>query len=178
MALTTGSNLGLLDNGTAGEQHYTELVKFFRMVDSLVMPHVKSMTTTAPPGSPTEGDTYIVPTGATGAWTGQAGKIARWSSRITTPAWEFLTPKLNWSLAVDDAAFPGQKVRYSGSAWIGDPVFPPTPAGLPQVATGIYGGAGAPNNADGQNGYFYFRSDGAAGSRVYFKSAGAWAAIL
>ena len=29
---------------------------------------VQSITTTAPPGSPTTGDRYIVPAGATGAW--------------------------------------------------------------------------------------------------------------
>ncbi len=38
---------------------------------------VKSTTTTAPPGSPEFGDRYWVPTGGTGAWSGQTG-FASW----------------------------------------------------------------------------------------------------
>lgn len=48
---------------------------------------VISTTTTAPPGSPTDGDTYYVPTGATGAWAGHAGELATWDAEAG--AWEF-----------------------------------------------------------------------------------------
>lgn len=49
---------------------------------------VKSATTTTPPGSPNTTDVYIVAAGATGAWSGQAGKFARWDGA----AWQFLVP--------------------------------------------------------------------------------------
>lgn len=45
------------------------------------------------------------------------------------------------------------------------------------VVSGLRYGAGVPNNADGSNGNFYFRSDGAAGTFIYHKAAGAWTAF-
>jgi hypothetical protein len=41
---------------------------------------VISATTVAPPGSPTIGDAYLIPSGATGAWSGLANRIAQWTS--------------------------------------------------------------------------------------------------
>lgn len=57
---------------------------------------------------------------------------------------------------------------------------PPTPAGLAQTNLKLTGGSGVPNNADGADGDFYFRSDGtAAGNTViYHKQAGAWVALV
>lgn len=118
MALTTGANLGLLDNGTQGEQHYLELMRFYRGVDLLVMPRCKSASTSTPPGSPADGDAYIVPSGASGAWSSNVGKIARWSARLSTPAWEYFTPKEGWEIWVDDAGLNGQRFRYNGIAWV------------------------------------------------------------
>lgn len=46
------------------------------------------------------------------------------------------------------------------------------------VVSGLRYGAGVPNNADGTNGNYYFRSDGGVGTYIYHKVAGAWAAIL
>lgn len=48
-----------------------------------------------------------------------------------------------------------------------------------QTAAGILGGSGVPNNAVGNNGDFYIRSDGTvAGNTVmYHKEAGAWVAL-
>lgn len=57
---------------------------------------------------------------------------------------------------------------------------PGTDGGSAQTAAGLFAGSGAPNNANGQNGDFYFRSDGtAAGNNViYHKEAGAWIALV
>lgn len=55
---------------------------------------------------------------------------------------------------------------------------PTTPAGAAQTNTALYGGSGAPNNANGNNGDFYFRSDGGAGTRIYFKTGGSWTGIV
>lgn len=54
-----------------------------------------------------------------------------------------------------------------------------TPAGAAQSGS-IYQGSGAPSNANGNNGDFYFRTDtpGTANQRIYVKSAGAWVGIL
>ncbi|MRN79850.1 MULTISPECIES: phage tail protein [unclassified Brucella] len=48
---------------------------------------VKSMTLTAPPANPTIWDTYVIPAGATGAWAGQAQKLAEWNGQ----AWNIVT---------------------------------------------------------------------------------------
>lgn len=56
--------------------------------------------------------------------------------------------------------------------------YPPTDAGAIQAASAMRAGTGAPNNANGANGDYYFRSDGGAGTYIYFRAAGAWGAIL
>lgn len=115
MALTSGPNLGLLINGAAGEQHYAEMMRFFRGVDLLVQARVKSASIIAQPGSPADGDAYLVPTGATGGWSGQVGKIARYSSVV--PGWEYITPKKGWQVTVEDVGSFGMTYRYNGTAW-------------------------------------------------------------
>ncbi|MEP7241366.1 MAG: DUF2793 domain-containing protein, partial [Devosia sp.] len=70
------------------------------LLDQLVQPTVKSRTTTAPPGSPAEGDTYIVASGATGGWAGKDAKFAAWLSG----AWSFRTPANGWLAYVVDTA--------------------------------------------------------------------------
>jgi len=57
---------------------------------------------------------------------------------------------------------------------------PTTPAGVAQTAADLYAGSGAPNNTDGSDGDFYFRSDGtkAGNTVIYHKEAGAWVALV
>lgn len=57
-------------------------------------------------------------------------------------------------------------------------VYPGHPIGAFQNNAGLYGGVGAPDNADGSDGDFYFRSDGGAGTSIYHKRAGAWVGIV
>lgn len=56
--------------------------------------------------------------------------------------------------------------------------FPSTPAGAPQTAVAIYAGSGAPNDNDGTDGDYYFRSDGGVLTLLYRKSGGIWGGIL
>lgn len=66
---------------------------------------------TAPPGSPTIGDVYIVGAAATGAWASQDGKIAVYGLSAT---WRFIAPAegmLAW--VRDEDLF----YRHDGSAW-------------------------------------------------------------
>lgn len=57
-------------------------------------------------------------------------------------------------------------------------VNPPKPDGTAQTAVKLTAGTGAPNNADGSNGDFYFRSDGGASTTIYQKRTGAWVGIV
>ena len=47
-----------------------------------------------------------------------------------------------------------------------------------QTASAIYAGTGAPNNANGNNGDFYFRGDGGVLTTIYQRRAGAWVGVV
>ncbi|MDH0366724.1 phage tail protein [Brucella anthropi] len=59
---------------------------------------ILSMSVTAPPASPVAGDVYLVPTGATGAWAGQTGKIAEY----TAAGWGIITPPDGHGVSLPD----------------------------------------------------------------------------
>jgi len=65
---------------------------------------------TAPPGSPSTGDRYIVASPATGAWSTHEDDIAEWDGA----AWEFTTPLEGYTCRVMDE---NNNYQYSGSAW-------------------------------------------------------------
>ena len=53
----------------------------------------------------------------------------------------------------------------------------PTAGAAPGAIIGpLLGGTGVPSNSMGVDGNYYFRYDGGAGTHIYFKTAGAWAA--
>lgn len=76
---------------------------------------VLSKTTTAQPGSPANGDTYIIPASATGVdWAGQDGKIGHYYSG----AWFFYTPIEGQRLWVNNE---NREVVYEEAAWLDAP---------------------------------------------------------
>lgn len=82
-----------------------------RMLDAVVQLSVVDRDLTAPPGSPVDGSRYLVAASPTGAWAGQAAKIAAWQDG----AWAFLTPRAGWLVWVADEA---RLLSFNGSAWI------------------------------------------------------------
>ena len=64
-----------------------------------------------PPGSPSEGDRYIVATGGTDAWAGHDGDIAEWNGA----SWDFTTPNKGFACMVEDET---RNYTYNGSAWV------------------------------------------------------------
>lgn len=169
--LTTGPNLGVLDNGEYGEQNYAELLRLFRAIDTLVQAHVKSATLATPPTTPSEGDTYIVPAGATGAWAGKDTQLARWTARsaAVTPQWEFFVPKRNWLVGVDDSGANGELLRFTGTAWSRTT----TPALPISLMSGVT--PAAPNATDGaayeMGVKLRFAQSGVINAIRYFKAA-------
>lgn len=93
---------------------------------------VISATLATPPGSPSSGDPYIVAASPTGAWSGHANAIARWSGSV----WEFQTPGLGRSVYVEAISF---TLRWDGSNWVNPNT---TGAGSLTIATppGLRGG--------------------------------------
>lgn len=59
---------------------------------------VTSMTVSSPPASPASGDTYLIPSGASDAWSANVGKIAQW----TGSAWSYLTPPDGHGISLPD----------------------------------------------------------------------------
>ncbi len=62
------------------------------------------------PANPAIGSCWIVPPGATGAWAGQAGKLACW----TAGGWRFLGPVPGMTVWNTDR---GYAMRWTGEAW-------------------------------------------------------------
>ncbi|QXN71220.1 hypothetical protein RCMAMADUCK_23 [Rhodobacter phage RcMamaDuck] len=82
-----------------------------RLLDGMVQLAVLSRVLTAPPGSPVDGDRYIVASGATGAWASWDLNVAFWIDG----AWVRLIPRVGWiAYSVADAAH----YAWNGTAWV------------------------------------------------------------
>jgi hypothetical protein len=124
VSVTLGPKLGKLIYADRGVVHLNALRALLRSFDQLVQPSVKDTTLIAPPGSPANGDAYIIreSTTPTGAWAGKQGKVAAYSTQIATddtntkvPGWEFFTPKPGWIFYDEDS---GHLWLWDGAAWI------------------------------------------------------------
>jgi hypothetical protein len=119
MSVTNGPNLGVMIDALTGDNFDADFRRFLRMGDSLTMPVVINHTLSAPPGSPANGDRYVVAAGASGAWSGHSGSIATWT--MNDPAnpsgiWEFRAPQSGW-IVFTRAGSP-MPIAWNGSAWI------------------------------------------------------------
>lgn len=83
------------------------------VIDALLQTAVLAMDLTSPPGSPSDGDRYIVATGASGAWAGQDDSLARYVAE--GDFWQFFEAgtQVHMVLNYDDGAIYG----WTGSAW-------------------------------------------------------------
>lgn len=80
------------------------------ILDALVQLTVASADQTDPPGVPAAGDRYILPTGATGAWSGHDTEVAAW----VDSDWLFLPPAPGWIAWVADQEV---QMRFDGTGW-------------------------------------------------------------
>jgi hypothetical protein len=81
-----------------------------RALDALVQLSVKDRDLATPPGSPAEGDRYIVAASPTGVWSGHAGDVAVFQDG----AWAFHDPKEGWRCWVEDE---NVLLIFDGPAW-------------------------------------------------------------
>ena len=84
-----------------------------RLIDTLVQLAIVDRDLNAPPGSPTEGQRWIVKASPspTGAWAGHGNHVAAWQDG----GWVFCAPKAGWFAYVIDE---GALVAWNGSAWV------------------------------------------------------------
>ncbi|MEF8717489.1 MAG: DUF2793 domain-containing protein [Candidatus Accumulibacter necessarius] len=94
-------NLGLSYGWTLGESGWKDgMDANLKRLGAVVGLSVKDRDLGAPPASPSEGDRYLIPAGATGVWSGRAGQIAV----RTAGAWEFYVPRVGWLCFIEDEA--------------------------------------------------------------------------
>jgi Protein of unknown function (DUF2793) len=104
-------NLGVTYLEAAQAQKHVTVNAALSRLDALVQLAVLSRVLATPPVSPVDGDRYLVPVAATGAWAGQTGKLAL---RLEG-AWVFATPREGWTLWV---ANEDVLLSYDGTTWI------------------------------------------------------------
>lgn len=106
------TNLGLPWLAPGQAQKHITVNESLQRLDALVQLSVVSAATTAEPGSPTDGQVWIMPSGKSGAhWASFAnGSLAYYRDG----AWEQITPREGWLALVKDV---DQLVYYTGSAW-------------------------------------------------------------
>lgn len=83
------------------------------VIDALLQTAVIDMDLTAPPGSPSDGDLHIVGAGATGAWTGEDGNLARYVSEGAF--WQFYEAGTQVKLILN--LYDGGIHAYLSGAW-------------------------------------------------------------
>jgi hypothetical protein len=109
--MTSSPNLALPYIDQNQSQKHVTHNEALRGLDAIVQLAVISDALTAPPGSPADGDRYIVAASATGAWAGKDGMIASWQDG----AWSFYAPKTGWLafIASRSAAY-----LYASGTWV------------------------------------------------------------
>lgn len=121
MAVSYGPKIGTAnvpDGFADGDTYTPPMDRFLRMNQAVIQLNAISYAVSAPPGSPTEGDTYLVPAGATGAWSGQDQSVAYWTMHdLANPSgvWEFYVPRTGW-FAYDQAD--GNFYKFNGIIWV------------------------------------------------------------
>ncbi|ENV08308.1 hypothetical protein F966_02982 [Acinetobacter higginsii] len=115
MTFETDQRLGITRgyaHGQSGSDVADTLNQNFRLLSILLQASVKSATTTNPPTTPVDGDTYIVPAGSTGAWSTQIGKLTQYDKSLS--GWIFITVNKGFSIFVDDV---DKQWIYTSTGW-------------------------------------------------------------
>lgn len=88
-----------------------------RTLDAIVQIGVLDRDMVAPPATPADGERHIVPSGATGAWASQTGKLAAFQDG----GWAFFAPVAGWLAWV---ASEQRLVVWDGADWVPVVEFP------------------------------------------------------
>ena len=88
------THLGLpLIAGDQAQKHVTHNEALI-LLDHAVHLAVISRALSAPPGSPAEGERYLIAASASGAWSGHDGELAFYQDGV----WRFAEPRTGWRL--------------------------------------------------------------------------------
>lgn len=109
--MSQSTNLALPYLGASQSQKHVTVNEGLRFLDVLVQIAVKSAALSAPPGSPADGQRWIIGPAPTGLWVGRATQIAAWQDG----AWVFYAPKDGW-LAWNEATL--SSLVFSTGSWV------------------------------------------------------------
>jgi hypothetical protein len=110
MSVTPNNGLPLLPENTLLQ--YLIFNELALRLDALLQLSVLDRGLNTPPGSPADGDRYIVGASPTGAWVGKASQVAVWVA--ADAAWTFLVPVAGWQAYVIDES---SQYAFNGTAW-------------------------------------------------------------
>ena len=118
MSIEVGPKIAAMSGASLDDFYLSEGNQMLRMLQALIQCNVIDNTPT-PPASPSDGDTYIVGTGATGVWSGHDNAIAYYTTQnLSTAAWEFWTPKDGWLASVTGTFGESAQIwRFNGTEW-------------------------------------------------------------
>lgn len=108
--MTNTSNLALTLLDASQAQKEVTINEALVCLDAMVSGAVIDKDLSAPPASPTAGMVYIVAASPTGAWAGQANKVAYFEQ-----VWRFIAPATGMRIWVRDES---QYYTWDGTAWI------------------------------------------------------------
>lgn len=108
----TTPNLSLYEYPSGSLTPSTPYNNAMQAIDALMHMLVQSVSTTAPPTTVAGdvGKRWIIPSGATGDWSGKTGQVALCTAATV---WRYFTPKQGWIAKLTS----GEVYIYSGSAW-------------------------------------------------------------
>ena len=96
MANTSKMNMPLIA-ADQSQKHVTHN-EALNIIDAFTHPSVINRTRTSPPGSPTEGDQYIIAASATGDWVGHDYEVTTYQNG----AWVFFEPYIGMHAWIQD----------------------------------------------------------------------------
>lgn len=108
--MTTTPHLGITLVEQAQAQKEITVNMALMRIDAILNSGAKSRVVATPPGSPVDGDVYIVAASPTGDWSGKAGNIAYFDT-----IWKFIIPAEGVTLWVNDEDL---LYSYNGAAWV------------------------------------------------------------
>ena len=111
--MTSTSQLGLPLLVAAQAQKHVTVNEALALLDAVAQLRVTSSTLQHPPANARDGESYLVPAGATGSWSASPGRIAVWSNG----GWTYLTPHAGWRMW--DAG-KGTYQTFDGTSWTPD----------------------------------------------------------
>lgn len=118
------ARIGLPLVQAAQAQKHVTVNEALARLDALVPLVLAGRDATEPPGAAEDGAVHAVPEGATGAWQGQAGRLAIWLNG----GWAFVTPGRGWTAFL---AAEGRTAVHDGAQWqAGALTLAPSGAGL------------------------------------------------